>query len=57
MASQKTLAETDPEAAHTELKKIKGRLVFLPLYFLEDQDSIIPVGANKEAVMPVKLWT
>ncbi|XP_053397424.1 phospholipase D1-like [Mercenaria mercenaria] len=50
------LAETDPEAAQTELKKIQGRIVFMPLYFLEYEETIMAGGANKEAVMPMKLW-
>ena len=50
------LAETDPAQAKKELEKVKGRIVFMPLYFLEHEESIIPSGANKEAVMPMRLW-
>lgn len=56
MAQTPSLAETDPEAAHIELKKLHGRVVFMPLYFLEYEETIMAGGANKEAVMPMKLW-
>ncbi|XP_052810030.1 phospholipase D1-like isoform X3 [Mya arenaria] len=57
MAATPSLAETDKEAARQELKKVKGRIVFLPLYFLENEVSLMASGAQREAVMPTKLWT
>lgn len=56
MAQTQPLAETDPEAAQAELKKIQGRIVFMPLYFLEYEETIMAGGANKEGLMPMKLW-
>ncbi|KAL4233460.1 hypothetical protein ACF0H5_008141 [Mactra antiquata] len=52
----KSLSETDPAAAKLELQKVKGRIVFMPLNFLEYEESIMASGANKESVMPMKLW-
>jgi hypothetical protein len=56
MAQTQPLAETDPEAAQAELKKVQGRIVFMPLYFLEYEETIMAGGANKEGLMPMKLW-
>ena len=50
------LAESDPVLARFELEKIKGHLVLMPLYFLEQEETIMAAGANKEAMMPMKLW-
>ncbi|XP_052237855.1 phospholipase D1-like isoform X2 [Dreissena polymorpha] len=50
------LSESDPELARIDLQKVKGRIVFLPLYFLEHEDSIMATGANKESMLPMKLW-
>lgn len=54
--TEQPLSETDPVLARHELKKVKGRIVFMPLYFLELEDSIMATGANKEGLMPMKLW-
>lgn len=56
MAQTPSLAETDPNTARIKLKKIQGRIVFMPLYFLEKEETIMAQGANKEAMMPMKLW-
>ncbi|KAK3578554.1 hypothetical protein CHS0354_025266 [Potamilus streckersoni] len=50
------LAESDPQMARHELKRVQGRLVLMPLRFLEEEDSIIPVGPNREAMLPSKTW-
>ncbi|KAH3889270.1 hypothetical protein DPMN_013323 [Dreissena polymorpha] len=50
------LSESDLELARIDLQKVKGRIVFLPLYFLEHEDSIMATGANKESMLPMKLW-
>ncbi|KAL3883140.1 hypothetical protein ACJMK2_029433, partial [Sinanodonta woodiana] len=50
------LVESDPQMARQELKKVQGRLVLIPLLFLEGEDSIIPVGPNREAMLPGKTW-
>ena len=55
-AATPPLVESDPQAARQELQKVKGRLVLLPLYFLEQEETIMAVGANKEAMVPMKLW-
>ena len=57
MASEIPLAESNPDSAKHELLKVKGRIVFMPLYFLEHEVSILASGAQREAVMPTKLWT
>ena len=49
------LAESDPQAAKLELLKVKGHLVLLPLYFLEQEDTIMAAG-GKESMLPMKLW-
>lgn len=54
--TEQPLSETDPVLARHELEKVKGRIVFMPLYFLELEDSIMATGANKEGLMPMKLW-
>ncbi|KAK3096680.1 hypothetical protein FSP39_002327 [Pinctada imbricata] len=53
---RKNMAETDPARARAELKKVKGHVVLLPLYFLEDESSIIPTH-GKESFLPNSVWT
>nr|XP_022292267.1 phospholipase D1-like isoform X3 [Crassostrea virginica] len=53
--SEKTMAETDPDQARNELKKVKGHIVLLPLHFMENESSIIP-AMGKEMFLPVDVW-
>lgn len=53
--SEKTMAETEPEQARKELKKIQGQIVLLPLHFMENESSIIPT-MGKEMFLPVDVW-
>ncbi|XP_061176549.1 phospholipase D1-like [Saccostrea echinata] len=55
LSSEKTLAETDPEQARNELKKIQGHIVLLPLHFMEHESSLIP-SVGKEMFLPVDVW-
>lgn len=49
------MAETDPDQARNELKKVKGHIVLLPLHFMENESSIIP-AMGKEMFLPVDVW-
>lgn len=49
------MAETDPDHARNELKKVKGHIVLLPLHFMENESSIIP-AMGKEMFLPVDVW-
>ncbi|XP_048769180.1 phospholipase D1-like isoform X3 [Ostrea edulis] len=53
--TEKTLAETDPEQARSELKKVQGHIVLLPMHFMENESSIIPT-VGKEMFLPVDVW-
>ena len=57
MSSTPPMADTDPTTAKQELQKVKGRLVLMPLVFLEHEETIMAAGMNKEGFMPDKLWT
>ena len=50
------LAEFDRGAANRILKGVKGKLVLLPLRFLEDENLAPPVFA-KEGLVPSMTWT
>lgn len=49
------MAETEPEQARKELKKVQGQIVLLPLHFMENESSIIPT-MGKEMFLPVDVW-
>ncbi|XP_062605335.1 phospholipase D1-like [Saccostrea cucullata] len=55
LSSEKTLAETNPEQARNELKKIQGHVVLLPLHFMEHESSLIP-SVGMEMFLPVDVW-
>ncbi|KAL8559506.1 hypothetical protein ACOMHN_037170 [Nucella lapillus] len=50
------LASTNSEEALTQLAKVKGHLVLMPLHFLKDE-SLTPKMGQKEALLPAYLWT
>lgn len=54
-SSEKTMAETEPEQARKELKKVQGQIVLLPLHFMESESSIIP-AMGMEMFLPVDVW-
>lgn len=49
------MAETEPEQARKELKKVQGQIVLLPLHFMESESSIIP-AMGMEMFLPVDVW-
>ncbi|ELU04927.1 hypothetical protein CAPTEDRAFT_168015 [Capitella teleta] len=50
------LAQTDPDKARKELKKVRGHLVLMPLQFLI-QENLSPSPGTKEAFVPTIVWT
>ena len=48
------MAETDPASARTELSRVRGFLVLMPLKFLDKESTIIPFG--KEGILPNSVW-
>ncbi|XP_076444985.1 LOW QUALITY PROTEIN: phospholipase D1-like [Babylonia areolata] len=50
------LATSNPEEALTQLAKVKGHLVLMPLQFLKEE-SLAPKMGQKEALLPSYLWT
>jgi hypothetical protein len=51
---EKSMAETDPASARTELSRVRGFLVLMPLKFLDKESTIIPFG--KEGILPNSVW-
>nr|XP_014341999.1 PREDICTED: phospholipase D1 [Latimeria chalumnae] len=54
--SKSGLDTEDPGKAYEELKKIRGFLVQLPLFFLSEENLLPPVG-SKESMVPMEIWT
>uniref|UniRef100_A0A3P8XUZ7 Phospholipase n=1 Tax=Esox lucius TaxID=8010 RepID=A0A3P8XUZ7_ESOLU len=50
------LAQSDPDKAREELKRIRGFLVQFPLDFLSEQNLMPSVG-TKEGMVPTEIWT
>jgi phospholipase D1/2 len=50
------MAQTDPERARKELKKVKGHIVLMPLQFLV-RENLAPAVGTKEAFVPTIVWT
>ncbi|XP_060083153.1 phospholipase D1-like [Ylistrum balloti] len=51
---QTVLAESDPQEANKLLSKVKGYVVLVPLNFLKNENSIVPVG--RESLLPNSVW-
>ena len=55
LKSARRLCDEDIEASQEQLRKVRGFLVLLPLFFLRDED-LRPQRQTMEGLMPDELW-